>query len=119
MRVKVLSIRQPYVEWIVSGKKKIELRTWNTNFRGEFFIHASGKHDKLPTGVIIGKAELVDVKKYENEEEFLKDKKKHLSNKWLSPGSKRPSQYGFVLKNAQKIKPIKVKGKLGFWNYEL
>ncbi|NYZ79855.1 ASCH domain-containing protein, partial [Candidatus Micrarchaeota archaeon] len=76
--MKALSLRQPFAEYVVSGTKTIELRTWNTNFRGKFFVHASGKHQTLPTGVIIGSAELVDVIKYENESDFLKDKKKHL-----------------------------------------
>ena len=39
--MKALSIKQPYAELILQGKKKIELRKWNTNFRGEFLIHAS------------------------------------------------------------------------------
>ncbi len=63
---KCLSLKQPYAELIVSGKKAIELRTWNTKFRGEFLIHASKKIDKeacernkidpksLITGAIIG-----------------------------------------------------------------
>ena len=34
-------LKQPYAELIVSGKKTIELRTWNTKFRGEFLIQAS------------------------------------------------------------------------------
>ncbi len=34
---KCLSLKQPYAELTVSGKKTIELRTWNTKFRGEFF----------------------------------------------------------------------------------
>ena len=119
-KIKVLSLRQPYAEWVVNGKKTIELRTWNTKFRGEFYIHASGKHATLPTKAIIGKAELIDVKKYDNEKEFLKDKNKHLSSTWLLPEfAKRPFKYGFILKNAERIRPIPAKGKLGFWNYEL
>jgi len=120
MQVKVLSLRQPFAEWVVSGKKTIELRSWNTKFRGKFFIHASGKHKTLPTGVIVGSVELVDVKKYENEKEFFKDKNKHYVDSWFLPDfAKRPFKYGFVLKNAKRIKPITAKGKLGFWNYEI
>lgn len=39
--MKTLSLKQPFAELILSGKKKIELRKWNTSFRGEFLIHAS------------------------------------------------------------------------------
>ena len=39
--MKALSLKQPFAELVVEGKKKIELRNWNTKFRGDFFIHAS------------------------------------------------------------------------------
>ncbi|MFH1445161.1 MAG: ASCH domain-containing protein, partial [Nanoarchaeota archaeon] len=82
--MKALSLKQPFAELILQGKKKIELRKWNTKFRGEFLIHASKNPDKeamqrfgfkeLPCGFVVGKAKLVDVKEYKNEEEHRKDK---------------------------------------------
>ena len=72
--MKCLSLKQPYAELLVSGKKTIELRNWNTRFRGKFLIHASKNvdkerlesvdinHDKLSRGAIIGTAVLYDVK---------------------------------------------------------
>jgi hypothetical protein len=36
-----LSIRQPWAWLIANGYKDIENRSWNTTYRGEFFIHAS------------------------------------------------------------------------------
>jgi len=83
--MKVLSIQQPFASLCAMGIKKIETRSWNTKFRGEFLIHAAaGKKyeylyrlrsfyqflpekmlkqnfDDLPFGAIIGKAELVEV----------------------------------------------------------
>jgi hypothetical protein len=119
--MKVLSLKQPYAELVVSGKKTIELRNWNTKFRGKFLIHASLSPDKegmkefgfekLSTGVIVGETELVDVKHYKNSEEHQKDKSKHLANdSW--------GNYGFILKNAKRLKPISAKGKLNFWNFD-
>ncbi|PIN89839.1 hypothetical protein COU57_05230 [Candidatus Pacearchaeota archaeon CG10_big_fil_rev_8_21_14_0_10_32_14] len=73
--MKALSLKQPYAELIICGKKKIELRKWNTNYRGEFYIHASKipdikalrkfgyKKEDLPLGCIVGKAEITSVKK--------------------------------------------------------
>ncbi|MBU2639664.1 MAG: ASCH domain-containing protein [Nanoarchaeota archaeon] len=118
--MKALSLKQPYAELILQGKKKIELRKWNTNFRGEFYIHASKIPDKkamnefnfkeLPLGAVVGKATLTDVKKYNNEEEHKKDKNLHLaSSEW--------GNYGFILKNIKRIKKIKAKGKLNFWEF--
>ena len=39
--MKCLSVCQPFAELIVQGKKTIELRKWNTKFRGEFLVHAA------------------------------------------------------------------------------
>ena len=119
--MKALSLKQPYAELILQGRKKIELRTWNTKFRGKFLIHASKVPNKesmekfnfkeIPTGVIVGEAELIDVKHYETDKEFNKDKNLHQATKgWGS--------YGFILKNVKRIKPIPVNGKLNFWEFE-
>ena len=83
--MKCLSISQPFADLIILGKKTIELRNWNTNFRGEFLIHVPLKiktddckrlkiNKKFTTGVIIGKAELYDVKKYNSLRPFLNGK---------------------------------------------
>ena len=120
--MKALSIKQPWAELIVSGKKTIELRNWNTNLRGEFLIHASNNPDwnamknfgfeDLPRGFIVGKANLIGVKKYKDKDELDKDKHKHLADSsW--------GDYGFVLEKAEKfVQPIKTKGNLGFWEFE-
>jgi len=117
--MKALSLKQPWAELVLQGKKTIELRRWNTSFRGGFYIHASGNIDErqmkrhnfedLPRGVIVGRAELRDVKIYKNNEDFFKDKNKHLAStmEW--------GRYGFVLKNVKRIKPIPYKGQLNFF----
>lgn len=120
--MKALSLKQPFAELILSGRKTIELRKWNTSFRGPFLIHSSKIPDKqsmkkfgfyeLPCGFILGKADLVSVKTYTNDADFMKDKDKHLADKsW--------GGYGFVLENVKKFKPIPAKGKLNFWNFGL
>lgn len=40
--MKCISIRQPNATYVAAGLKKIENRTWNTKYRGELYIHASG-----------------------------------------------------------------------------
>jgi hypothetical protein len=119
--MKALSLKQPFAELVVSGRKTIELRNWNSKFRGKFLVHASKVpdskamkkfgFDKLPIGVIIGEAELIEIKKYENDSQHKKDRNKHLANSsW--------GKYGFVLKNVKRINPLEVKGKLGFWEFD-
>ncbi len=118
--MKALSLKQPWAELILQGRKSIELRKWKTNFRGEFFIHSSKTPDKeamtrfgfsdLPCGFIVGKAVLVDVKDYDVED-FEEDSEKHLaSSEW--------GRYGFVLNGVKRVSLKKAKGFLGFWNYE-
>ncbi|MCR4284697.1 MAG: ASCH domain-containing protein [archaeon] len=119
--MKALSLKQPFAELILSGKKTIELRNWNTKFRGNFLIHSSRVSDKkamkkfgfdiLPVGKILGIANLVDVREYKNDIEHEKDKKKHLADtSW--------GNFGFVLEDVTRIKPLDAKGMLGFWEFE-
>ena len=124
--MKCLSVSQPFADLIISGKKTIELRKWDTNFRGEFFIHAPIKikvedckrlkiTKKLITGVIIGKAELYDVKKYNSLKEVKIDQKFHLASKNF-----QDKTFGFKIKNAKSLRiPIPWKGQLGFFDVEI
>jgi hypothetical protein len=89
--MKCLSIKQSFAGLIATGKKTIELRTWNTRDRDEFLIHASNKIDheicklhkidisKLVRGAVIGKATIYDVKVYKSKKDFIADKNKHLA----------------------------------------
>jgi hypothetical protein len=43
--LKALSIRQPYAEWIASKKKKFEVRSWRTHYRGQLVICSSQRPD--------------------------------------------------------------------------
>jgi predicted transcriptional regulator len=118
---KCLSLRQPYAELIVSGRKTIEVRKWNTWFRGEFLVHASKAivneacklynidTSLLNTGAIVGSAVLYDVKYYQTNKEFIADQSKHLAIATYSD-----HKYGFLLSNAKRFdKPIPLKGRLG------
>ncbi|MEM4252095.1 MAG: ASCH domain-containing protein [Candidatus Nitrosotenuis sp.] len=123
---KCLSVSQPFAYLIISGKKKIELRSWNTNFRGDILIHAPLKIRKsdcrrlhvegnLVTGAIVGKATLHDVKKYGTKREWIDDVRYHLASSVFS--SKR---YGFLLKNAKAFSiPIPCKGRLGLFDVQI
>ena len=126
--MKCLSLKQPYADLLAFGEKTIELRKWNTKFRGEFLIHASKNIDlqacerldididKLTIGAIIGSAFLHNVKEYSNQEEFNKDKQKHFSivTKYFD-GYK----YGFLIRNARLFKKsIPYRGKLRFFEVD-
>jgi predicted transcriptional regulator len=125
--MKCLSVSQPFASLIVQGKKTIDLRRWNTNFRGEFLIHAPQKirledckrlkinPKTLVLGAIIGKVEIYEVKKYSSTAELNLDSKKHLASKKF-----QQSKYGFCLKNAKAFRvPISAKGRLGFFDVDI
>ncbi len=121
--MKCLSVSQPFADLIISGKKSIELRNWNTNFRGEFLVHAPVKiriddakrlkiNKKFVTGAIIGKVQLYDVKKYNSNKEIKLDQKFHFSTKKF-----QTKTFGFLLKNAKPLRiPIPWKGQLGIFD---
>jgi len=124
--LKCLSVSQPFADLIVSGKKSIELRNWNTNFRGDFLIHAPLKirvedskrlkiNKKFTTGAIIGKAQLYDVKKYNSTKEIKLDQKYHFSTKKF-----QNKTFGFMLKKVKPLRiPIPWKGQLGFFDVDV
>jgi ASC-1-like (ASCH) protein len=126
--MKALTLRQPYVELMIQGKKTIEIRTWKTDFRGEFLVHSAKNifyddcikfgldTNKLDTGKIIGKVTLIDVKKYETVEEFNADFDKHKAEpRWF-----RKPCYGFILENPKRLdKPIPASGSLTFFDFDI
>ena len=127
--MKVLTIKQPYATLILEGIKEYEFRTWKTKYRGEFLIHAGLSVDKIamkkyeylnleyPKGCIIGKVTLDDCIKVDNElKEILKEKNPIVYYNAIN--NENYKGYSFKLKNAEKIKPIKIKGKLSFWEYD-
>ena len=119
--MKALSIRQPWAWLIVNGYKDIENRTWSTDFRGRFFVHAPQKIDSeglewvksiawlttLPdhfeTGGLVGSVELVDVVIDKEEGGF-----------WFF------GDYGFVLRDPDAFTEIEpMPGRLGFFEVDL
>ena len=124
--MKCLSVSQPFADLIISGKNTIEIRNWNTKFRGEFFIHSPLKirtedcrrlkiNKKLVTGAILGKVELYDVKKYNSFQEISLDKKFHCAKNDI-----QNKKFGFLLKNPKAFRfPIPWKGQLGLFDIEI
>lgn len=132
--MKVLSIKEPFASLVSLGIKKIETRSWKTNYRGEIYIHASLTKnvikDKtrekrllglLPNdynfkqGKIICKAYLKDC--IYMDEEFMSNIKKD-EIEYLC-GHYEIGRYAWVLDDIKLLKKeIPAKGKLGIWNYE-
>lgn len=110
--MKALSIHPYYAVGIVIGDKTIEVRTWNTDYRGDLLIVSTAK--KI-SGLIPGHA--LGVVTLENVRPMTK------SNKDLRAAVMKASdyhfgQYAWELSNPRIIKPIPLKGKLSLWNYD-
>jgi hypothetical protein len=73
LKLRALSIRQPFAELIMTGEKKIEYRSRPTKLRERVYIYACKTRgypesyeehglepDELPHGVLIGTVEIVD-----------------------------------------------------------
>lgn len=129
--MKVLSIKEPYATLICNGNKYIETRSWKTNYRGELFIHASGK--KLATeyltnpyvleiiqgmdmnfGNIICKGNLVDC--IYMDEKFLQTIKQ--DDNEYNLGLYEIGRYAWIFEDIKPIEPIPAKGKLNIWDYD-
>lgn len=113
---RALSIRQPWATLVVQGLKTVEIRRWDTRFRGPVLIHASGIRDKRPEawlqlpeqlkkdaeviGGIIGCVELIGVRAYHDAEAFVKEQGLHLNDpSWYRP----PVLYGFAFVGARRL----------------
>ena len=129
--MKVISIKEPFATLIKNGTKKIETRSWKTNYRGELFIHASGKKLSkeilknnfvlelikdmdMNYGNIICRCKLVDC--IYMDEQFLDSIRNDVNEYNL--GEYKLGRYAWIIDDVQPIHPILVKGKLNIWNYD-
>lgn len=114
------------------ARKKIETRSWKTNYRGKLYIHSSSTKipkeyknnvelmslvdiNKLNYGNIICSCELVDC--VEMTEKFIEEIKQN-KNEYIS-GIYAKGRYAWILKDIKILdRPIKAKGHLGIWNFE-
>ena len=130
--MKVLTIKEPFATLIKNKIKYIETRSWKTNYRGELYIQAGVaklskevkerkelsylyNEDDLNYGYIICKCKLIDC--IEMTEKFIEKEKQKNPNNFIA-GRYEVGRYAWVLDEIEPIKPIRVKGQLGIWNYK-
>lgn len=117
-KVLALSVQQPWAWLIVHGYKDIENRTWETNVRGEFAVHAGKKIDadaiawirqefpeiplpaQFDTGGIVGYA-------------YLHGVVNRSDSRWFF------GPHGFQLKDQRPCALIPCRGHLGFFQVEV
>lgn len=105
--MKAISLKQPYANWVASGKKTIETRKWTTKYRGDLLICSSRNPKIEPYGKALCIVELYDIKLMN---------KTHEKNACIKL---YPRANAWFLRNLRKIKPFSVKGQLGIYEVEL
>ena len=123
--MKAITIKEPWASLIVQGFKKYEFRSWKTNYRGKVLIHAGLSKENIDdfneynldisSGEIIGESYISDC--------ILVDEKFDKKLKNIDPNvyaNNHVGLYAFKLDKIKKYnKKIKIKGKLGLWNYKM
>ena len=137
--MKAITVWQPWATLLATGQKYNETRSWRTKYRGEIYIHAA-KTDRsgillhipveeleyfqnagvtkgnLPTGAIIGKANLVDCFQID---EAYRRKLRRENPAELAFGDYTIGRYAWVMADPVLFdKPIPASGKQGLWNWE-
>jgi len=122
---KALSVKQPYADLLTRvayrdemgefhAEKTIEVRSRNTNYRGDLLICSSARPvDPLGlhlAGVTCGFVELYDVKAVED----------FTAEDWAAtciPEKDRPKTgFGWMMRNPRRVVEMPIKGQLGFYD---
>ena len=132
MIIKALTICQPYAGVIMDGRKRVENRTWRTNYRGPLVIHA-GKSlqwmktwndetdgplpSEMPLGAVVGTAELTAVYiKADVVSQFWDPECTH-PHKWIADHRHASGPFIWVLETVKRLTtPIEWNGKQGLWS---
>lgn len=108
--MKCISIKQPYAHLIATEKKRYEIRTWRTHYRGPLIVASSQNKlndPKMPGGVLICLVNLIDVVPFTP----------RLESKACCKIDPDKIEWAWELEVITQLLPVKIKGKLGL--YEL
>ncbi len=121
--VKALSVRQPWAELILAGRKRYELRTWRLSFRGQLWIHASSCADRgdisrsgldsrtLTRGAVVGSVEVIDCLPLTSE--IIRELVESLGYF----GDWQPGLFAWALRNPRRLPiPVPLPGRLGLFD---
>ena len=129
--MRTLSIRQPWADLILQGRKTTELRTWRVSYRGPLAIHASQTveretclahgldPDRVTTGAVIGVVDLTAIDALDAES-FAARRAEHLSDEPFpaqgQPQGPAPTVYGWRLLNPRALsQPVAMRGRMGLF----
>jgi len=133
--MKVLTLWQPWATLVAIGAKRIETRSWSTQYRGPLAIHSAASfkgleacsHEPfrstlesygfsvpfaLPHGCIVGICELTDILPTEDIRDVIESRE-------LAFGNYGNGRFAWLLENVRQLEPpIQAKGKQGLWAWK-
>ncbi len=125
--MKALTICQPYAQLIVRSEKRVENRSWSTNYRGPIAIHAGKSrdwlseddearfhflHDPLVFSAVLGTATLIDCLHIDRIERGEYDRR----HPWLRTHEHTEGTWCWVLDHIHRFRtPLPWKGAQGLW----
>lgn len=112
---RALSVRQPWANLLVEGRKVVELRSWRTDFEGLVWIHASraeGPGDsRLVRGAYVGAVTLIGCLELDDE------RWETWRGSHQDPGGFVPGTWGWLMDDAMKFEePLEGRGQLGLYH---
>ena len=146
MKCKCLSLTQPWAELVALGAKKLETRSWSTNYRGPLAIHAAKRFppearllcheqpfrsflertdgtspENLPLGAIIAVVDMTGCFATPGEgipwQEHVGDLRRSPDEPERSFGDYSPGRFAWRLANVRRLdNPVPFKGSLGLFD---
>jgi activating signal cointegrator 1 len=136
--VKAITLTQPWTQLVTSGDKRIETRSWTTDYRGPLAIHAAKTipswvrewyedtpavqtmlmragfegPDDLPLGCVVATCQIVGVMATDRVDRTRLGKERIL-------GNFEPGRYAFYLEDIMRVDPpVPARGQLGLWEWD-
>lgn len=118
-----ISIRQPWAELILQGRKTIEVRSWDTDYRGPLWLH-TGKHadpdldrrfgiTSPARGAFVGRITLESISPID------KARWESWRSAHLDPGRYEPGLLAWILSTPERLTtPVAAPGKLKIYKVD-
>jgi hypothetical protein len=121
--MKALTICQPYATMIARGEKRVENRSWQTNYRGLLYIHAGKSRSWLqegdeedypgmPFGAVVAVARLVACVNYDYPDSWMKQ------YPWLRDDEHAGGPWCWILDGVTPIGPWPWRGAQGLFDID-
>lgn len=137
--MKALTICQPYAHLIITGEKRVENRTWPTNFRGPMLIHAGKSRDwldlnhdesldlsceiplsEMAFGAVVGVATMTDCVTLDNVRRFASTGHGIRTGlRWMTRHEHTEGPWCWVLDNVRRFpEPVTYRGAQGLFEID-